>query len=287
MAPEKDLSYLLNEKSALLPIGHAVKAHLAGSQLTSIAQKNNDRIVQFSFEKRLGAGFSHKKHLLVELMGRYSNCILTDENEVVLEAAKHIHPEDNSYRHTLPGHVYVPPPLGNFLSFQEVRQAIRRGSPEMLQKIHGLGKNLTNHILCHYHKLPPEEWEKALEANLWNDPHYLQLQTIGGELTVFPFLLPQAAAVPPREFFGFLWERTGKILLEQKITQKRNTLTKKIRQHNKRTRHKIKGMESYEFEKREYPHPRSPEALKILSQQRGVMVGKGFVESFMLVRSIF
>ncbi len=49
---------------------------------------------------------------------------------------------------------------------------------------------------------------------------------------------------------------------------------------------KIKGMESYEFEKRPYPHPRSPEALKILAQQRGVMVGKQFAESFMIVRNI-
>ncbi len=49
---------------------------------------------------------------------------------------------------------------------------------------------------------------------------------------------------------------------------------------------KIKGMESYEFEKRTYPHPRSPEALKILAQQRGIMVGKKFAESFMIVRNI-
>ncbi len=49
---------------------------------------------------------------------------------------------------------------------------------------------------------------------------------------------------------------------------------------------KIKGMESYEFEKRTYPHPRSPQALKILAQQRGMMVGKKFAESFMIVRNI-
>ncbi|MBT8181754.1 MAG: PIG-L family deacetylase [Eudoraea sp.] len=49
---------------------------------------------------------------------------------------------------------------------------------------------------------------------------------------------------------------------------------------------KIKGMESYEFEKRAYPHPRSPKALKILAQQRGVIVGKNYAEAFMLIRSI-
>lgn len=49
---------------------------------------------------------------------------------------------------------------------------------------------------------------------------------------------------------------------------------------------KIKGMESYEFEKRVYPHPRSPEALKILAQRWGVVVGKPLAEAFMLIRHI-
>ena len=49
---------------------------------------------------------------------------------------------------------------------------------------------------------------------------------------------------------------------------------------------KIKAMESYEFEKRKYPHPRSPEALKILSQQRGITVGKNYAEAFTIVRLI-
>ena len=49
---------------------------------------------------------------------------------------------------------------------------------------------------------------------------------------------------------------------------------------------KIKGMESYEFERREYPHPRSPEALKIQAQRWGIMVGTSFAEAFSLVRSI-
>jgi len=50
---------------------------------------------------------------------------------------------------------------------------------------------------------------------------------------------------------------------------------------------KIKAMESYEFEKREYPHPRSPEALKILAQHWGITVGKEFAEAFCIVRGVF
>jgi LmbE family N-acetylglucosaminyl deacetylase len=49
---------------------------------------------------------------------------------------------------------------------------------------------------------------------------------------------------------------------------------------------KIKGMEAYEFEKRPYPHPRSPEALRLLAQRWGVVTGQHLAEAFMLVRHI-
>ena len=49
---------------------------------------------------------------------------------------------------------------------------------------------------------------------------------------------------------------------------------------------KINGMECYKYEKRTYPHPRSPEALRILAQQRGVIIGKEFAEAFMIIRTI-
>ena len=49
---------------------------------------------------------------------------------------------------------------------------------------------------------------------------------------------------------------------------------------------KVKGMESYEFEKRAFPHPRSPEALRIQAQRWGVAVGEPMAEAFCIIRSI-
>ncbi|WP_448699650.1 PIG-L deacetylase family protein [Mucilaginibacter sp. AW1-3] len=49
---------------------------------------------------------------------------------------------------------------------------------------------------------------------------------------------------------------------------------------------KIKAMESYEFEKRAYPHPRSPEALKIVAQRWGIATGVEYAEAFCLIRNI-
>ena len=49
---------------------------------------------------------------------------------------------------------------------------------------------------------------------------------------------------------------------------------------------KIKAMESYEFEKRTYPHPRSPEALTIRAKMWGIANGVRMAEAFQLIRLI-
>jgi len=49
---------------------------------------------------------------------------------------------------------------------------------------------------------------------------------------------------------------------------------------------KVQAMESYEFERRAFPHPRSPEALEILARKHAVTIGAEFAEAFMLIRSI-
>lgn len=49
---------------------------------------------------------------------------------------------------------------------------------------------------------------------------------------------------------------------------------------------KVKAMECYEYEKRPYPHPRSPEALKVRAQMWGVAHGVNYAEAFQVVRTI-
>jgi len=48
---------------------------------------------------------------------------------------------------------------------------------------------------------------------------------------------------------------------------------------------KTNAMESYEFEKRDYPHPRSPEALRIRALMWGVANGMNMAEAFQLIRT--
>jgi len=47
---------------------------------------------------------------------------------------------------------------------------------------------------------------------------------------------------------------------------------------------KVKAYNCYETEKRNYPHSRSEEALKIIAQKRGIEIGFKYAEAFMVMR---
>ena len=49
------------------------------------------------------------KYLIIELMGKYSNIIFTDENDMILDSIKHISGNISSVREVLPGRTYFIP----------------------------------------------------------------------------------------------------------------------------------------------------------------------------------
>lgn len=49
---------------------------------------------------------------------------------------------------------------------------------------------------------------------------------------------------------------------------------------------KIKAMETYKTEIRDYPHPRSSKALKVIASRWGTTVGKNYVEAFEIIREV-
>lgn len=49
---------------------------------------------------------------------------------------------------------------------------------------------------------------------------------------------------------------------------------------------KLEALKIYQSEIRKYPHPRSLEALTIIAQRWGIVVGKEYVESFELIRKV-
>lgn len=65
-----------------------LKKHIEGSFINSFSQHNNDRILLIDITGSTDLGYEVKYKLVFELMGKYSNFIILDENNIILEAAK-------------------------------------------------------------------------------------------------------------------------------------------------------------------------------------------------------
>ncbi len=88
-----------------------LRKHLEGNVIESINQVQMERIIHMDFKGRNELGDLTSKRLIIELMGRHSNVILTDlESGKILDSIKHLSPAINSYRTVLPGHTYTMPP---------------------------------------------------------------------------------------------------------------------------------------------------------------------------------
>ena len=185
----RDKKSLLAAARQTPPITNAVKSHLTGAQLVSVAQLHRDRILEFTFRKTIGAGFSTERRLVLEIMERFSNLVMTDENGLIIETAKHIHPADNSFRTVLPGVPYHMPPLFGGAALEEWLAAPRE---DTLTKVAGVGRPLLK-ILAAY----PAGLAAEYLRGLYDDSSTpMAAQRIGKYVTALPELLPEAEKLP-------------------------------------------------------------------------------------------
>ena len=185
----RDKKSLLAASRQTPPITNAVKSHLTGAQLVSVAQLHRDRILEFTFRKTIGAGFSTERRIVLEIMERFSNLVMTDENGLIIETAKHIHPADNSFRTVLPGVPYHMPPLFGGTALEEWLAAPRE---DTLTKVAGVGRPLLK-ILAAY----PAGLAAEYLRGLYDDSSApMTAQKIGKYVTALPELLPEAEKLP-------------------------------------------------------------------------------------------
>lgn len=87
-----------------------LRKHLSGAKLTGAEQIGFERAVRLSFEGFDDMGFKVKKHIIYELMGTYSNIILTDERDKICGLLRQIDFSSSSSRQLLSGMIYEVPP---------------------------------------------------------------------------------------------------------------------------------------------------------------------------------
>lgn len=87
-----------------------LRKHIQGGKIISITQPDYERIIDITVQTRNELGDIVLRHLIIELTGRNSNIILTDENSKIIEAARHVDFTQSSVRQILPGLSYSSPP---------------------------------------------------------------------------------------------------------------------------------------------------------------------------------
>ncbi len=87
-----------------------LRKHLSGGRVVAVVQQGFERAIDFQIESYTELGDLTVKHLIIEIMGRHSNIILTDDNARILDAIKHIDFTVSAVRQILPGMRYEGPP---------------------------------------------------------------------------------------------------------------------------------------------------------------------------------
>ena len=86
-----------------------LRKHIANGRITAITQPGMERIIVFEIEHLDDLGDLRHKKLIIELMGKHSNIIFCDENDMILDSIKHISAQVSSVREVLPGRTYFIP----------------------------------------------------------------------------------------------------------------------------------------------------------------------------------
>ena len=87
-----------------------LRKHISSGRIISITQPDFERIIEIKIEHLDELGDVCQKRLIVEIMGKHSNLILTDETGKILDSIKRVTHEKSSVREVLPGKEYVFPP---------------------------------------------------------------------------------------------------------------------------------------------------------------------------------
>ncbi len=87
-----------------------LRKHILNGRITDIKQLGLDRIIEIDIEHLNELGDICMKKLIIEIMGKHSNIIFTDSENMILDSIKHISNQISSVREVLPGRTYVLPP---------------------------------------------------------------------------------------------------------------------------------------------------------------------------------
>ena len=97
-----------------------LRKHLIGFKIKNIYTVDLERIVFIDFENNENPNKPIQKKLVIELMGKHSNIILQDKNNIIIDSLRHTSTLENSNRDIYPTARYIFP-LSNKYSFIDLK----------------------------------------------------------------------------------------------------------------------------------------------------------------------
>jgi len=88
-----------------------LRKHLSGGMVTKLAQIGRDRIVALTIESYNAIGDLVTYNLYVELMGKYSNVVLVNDDGIIIDAFKKVDETKSEQRQILPKLTYTLPAM--------------------------------------------------------------------------------------------------------------------------------------------------------------------------------
>lgn len=159
--------YITNIKEEVLESSNgftdSLRKLLINSELVDIDQLGLDRVLVFKLVKMNELGEEKHYNIYFELMGKYSNFILTDENNRIIDLLKRFSIEENRLRSLFPGVSYEQPIIIPKISPFDVNEELfvqLYSSGELLKKVEGIGKYFIENISNY------QDFERILTANI-------------------------------------------------------------------------------------------------------------------------
>lgn len=86
-----------------------LRKHIGSGKILRVWQPGLERIINFEIEHLNELGDVCKKTLVVEIMGKHSNIIFCNEDNMIIDSIKHVSLQMSSVREVLPGRTYFIP----------------------------------------------------------------------------------------------------------------------------------------------------------------------------------
>ncbi|MBR6407161.1 MAG: NFACT family protein [Clostridia bacterium] len=116
-----------------------LRKKLTGARLVDIRQDGLERIAYLDFDATNELGDRMRLTVVVEIMARYSNIILIDENSEIIDSVRRVDHSMSAVRQIMPGMIYVQPPKQDKLSIfdlspGEIANEVLLGKSQPLSK---------------------------------------------------------------------------------------------------------------------------------------------------------